>query len=259
MLKVDTIYNIDCLEGMKEIQNGQIDMILCDLPYGVTARNKWDSVIPPDELWAEYERIIKPNGAILLFGQDKFTARMMLSNEKMHRYNIIWEKTTPTGFLNASRMPLRSHEDIMVFYKELPTYNPQKTTGHPRKVSTATHKRNSTMSSDYGNYNLSTYDSTERFPTSVWKFSTDKQKAAIHPTQKPIELCRYAIRTYSNEGDLILDNCCGAGSIPIAAKMENRHYIGMDNGTCENKKSKYYGMTWADVATQRLAEVSVAN
>ena len=132
MIEVDNVYNIDCISGMKEIEDATIDMIFCDLPYGIT-KNKWDSVIPLDELWAQYNRIIKPNGAILLFGQNKFTARMMLSNARYHRYNIIWEKTTPTGFLNANKMPLRIHEDIMVFYKSLPTYNPQKTDGHKRK------------------------------------------------------------------------------------------------------------------------------
>lgn len=183
---------------------------------------------------------------------------MMLSNEKLHRYNIIWQKTTPTGFLNANRMPLRSHEDIMVFYKNLPTYNPQKTAGHQRKVSTAQRKRNSVISSDYGDYGLHTYDSTERFPTSVWRFATDKQKEALHPTQKPIELCRYAIRTYSNPKDLVLDNCCGAGSIPLAAKLEGRHYIGMDNGVCE-KPGSNFGISWAKIATQRINERSTAN
>lgn len=236
---------------MQEIKANSIDMIFCDLPYGKT-KNRWDSVIPPNLLWEQYERIIKPNGAILLFGQDKFTAKMMLSNEKLHRYNIIWKKTTPTGFLNAKRMPMRTHEDIMMFYKSPPTYNPQKTTGHPRKVSTAKHKRNSTKTLDYGEHGLTTYDSTERYPTSVWEFATDKQKSSIHPTQKPLELCRYAIRMYSNVGDVILDNCCGAGTIPLAALIEDRQFIGMDNGVCEKKNSKYFGWSWADVTRDRM-------
>ena len=128
--EIDVVRQIDCLEGMKEIPDASVDMIFCDLPYSVTARNSWDSMIPPALLWPEYERIIKRHGVILLFGQDKFTAEMMLSNRRLHRYNIIWEKTTPTGFLNANRMPLRIHEDIMVFYKALPVYHPQKTDGH---------------------------------------------------------------------------------------------------------------------------------
>jgi DNA modification methylase len=237
---------------MKKIKPKSVNMVFCDLPYGVTQRNKWDSVIPPELLWEQYERIITDNGAILLFGQDKFTAMMMLFKSDIHRYNIIWKKTTPTGFLNAKKMPMRTHEDIMVFYKNLPTYNPQKTTGHKRKVSTAEHKRNSTVTTDYGEHGLHTYDSTERYPTSVWEFPTDKQKCPLHPTQKPIELCRYTIRTYTNEGDLVLDNCCGSGSIPLAAKLENRNYIGMDNGICEKKNSKYDGWFWADVARDRI-------
>ena len=257
MLEINKIYNEDCLEGMKKIDDKSIDMIFCDLPYGVTAKNKWDSIISPELLWEQYERIIKDNGAIILFGQDKFTAKMMLLNEKLHRYNLIWEKTTPTGFLNAKRMPMRTHEDIMIFYKNLPTYNPQKTMGHKRKVSTAEHKRNSTKTLDYGEHNLQTYDSTERYPTSILKFSTDKQKCSIHPTQKPIELCRYIIRTYTNKGDLILDNCCGSGSIPLSAKLENRNYIGMDNGICEKKNSKYDSWFWADVATDRIENYTI--
>lgn len=254
MVELDKVYNVDCLVGMQEIADASVDMIFCDLPYGIT-QNKWDSIIPLEKLWEQYNRIIKPHGVILLFGQNKFTAKMMLANHKYHRYNIIWEKTTPTGFLNANKMPLRIHEDIMVFYKALPTYNPQKTDGHKRKVSTSHHKRNSLMTTNYGDYKLHTYDSTERFPTDVWKFPTDKQKLSIHPTQKPIDLCRYAIRTYTNVDDIVLDNCCGSGSILVAAKLEDRHYIGMDNGICENKKSEYYQMPWADISRERLKQV----
>lgn len=242
---------MNCFEGMKLIDDESIDMIFCDLPYGVTARNRWDSIIPPELLWEQYERIIKPNGAILLFGQDKFTAKMMLSNERLHRYNIIWKKTTPTGFLNAKRMPMRCHEDIMVFYKQLPIYNPQKTTGHTPVHSYTKH---TTDGSNYGDTKLgiSGGGSTERYPTSIWEFPTDKQKSALHPTQKPLALCRYAIRTYTNEGDTVLDNCCGSGTIPLAAKLEHRNYIGMDNGICEKVGSEYDGWFWADVARVRI-------
>jgi site-specific DNA-methyltransferase (adenine-specific) len=251
LLNVNRIYNGDCLELMKQIENKSINMIFCDLPYGVTSRNKWDSVIPPNLLWKQYERIITDNGAILLFGQDKFTAKMMLSNEKLHRYNIIWKKTTPTGFLNAKKMPLRIHEDIMVFYKKLPIYNPQKTAGHNPVHNYIKH---TTDGNDYGKTKLgiSGGGSTERYPTSVWEFLTDKQKCSYHPTQKPIELCRYAIRTYTNKNDIVLDNCCGSGSIPLAAYIEGRNYIGIDNGICEKENSKYYGWYWADVSTDRI-------
>ena len=219
--------NKDCFDCFQYIPNESVDLIFTDLPYGVT-KNKWDSELKLDKLWAEYERMIKHNGAIVLFGQDKFSARLMLSNEKLHRYNIIWEKTTPTGHLNAKKMPLRSHEDILVFYKQLPTYNPQKTTGHERKVSTAKHKRNSKKTTNYGEHGLTTYDSTERYPKSVWKFPTDKQKEAIHPTQKPILLCEEIIKTYTNIGDCVLDNCMGSGTIPIACLNTKRVCIGIE-------------------------------
>lgn len=266
MIEIDKIYNVDCLEGMKEIADASINMIFCDLPYGVTNRgaNKWDIVIPPDLLWEQYERIIKPNGVILLFGQDKFTAKMMLSNEKLHRYNIIWKKVLKSGFLNANRMPLREHEDIMVFYKSQPVYHPQMIKGK------ANHSKGRAAGSDaddilnnrcYGAYKvLETKDDSDmKYPSSIWEFSKTHPSVAISSTEKPIDLCRYAIRTYTDEGAVVLDNCCGAGSIPIAAKMEGRHYIGMDNGICDNKKSKYFGMPWADVATLRLAEIDRGN
>lgn len=227
-MEINKTYFGDCLDVMKLIDDASIDLILCDLPYGVT-KNKWDSVIDLKMLWAEYERVIKINGAIVLFGQDKFSAKLMLSNEKLHRYNLIWEKTTPTGHLNAKKMPLRSHEDILVFYKKLPTYNPQKTTGHKRKVSTAQHKRGSKKTTNYGEHGLTTYDSTERYPKSVLKFATDKQKVALHPTQKPLALMEYLIATYSNEGEVVLDNCAGSGTTGLAAKNLNRNYIMIEN------------------------------
>lgn len=227
-MEINKTYFGDCLDIMKFIGDSTIDLILCDLPYGVT-KNKWDSVIDMKKLWGEYERVIKDNGAIVLFGQDKFSAKLMLSNEKLHRYNLIWEKTTPTGHLNAKKMPLRSHEDLLVFYKKLPTYNPQKTTGHERKVSTAHHKRFSKQTTNYGEHGLTTYDSTERYPKSVLKFATDKQKVALHPTQKPLALMEYLIATYTNEGETVLDNCAGSGTTGLAAKNLNRNYIMIEN------------------------------
>ena len=223
-MMLNTVINGDCLDIMSMIDDESIDMVLCDLPYGVT-KNKWDSVIDLELLWKQYSRIIKRNGVIILFGQDKFSAKLMLSNTKMHRYNLIWEKTTPTGHLNAKRMPMRSHEDILIFYKKLPTYNPIKTTGHKRKVSSSEHKRNSKKTTNYGVHDLTGYDSTERYPKSILKFSTDKQKEALHCTQKPVALCEYLIKTYSNEGDLILDNTAGSGTTAIACINTNRNYI----------------------------------
>lgn len=241
MIELNNIYNGDCLELMKDIEDKSVDMILCDLPYGCTARNKWDVIIPFDLLWEKYNRVVKDNGAIVLFGSGVFTSRLITSNEKNWRYNLIWEKTTPTGFLNANRMPLRVHEDICVFYKKLPTYNPQKTTGHKRKISTAEHKTtcDKINTTNYGEHNLTTYDSTERFPKSILKypieyidsiitFATDKQKESLHPTQKPVLLCEYLIKTYTNENEVVLDNCMGSGSTIIGCINTNRQYIGIE-------------------------------
>ncbi|GLB26495.1 methyltransferase [Lacrimispora xylanolytica] len=213
---------------MDLLDNRSIDCIICDLPYGQTARNKWDTIIPFAPLWKQYERIIKDNGAIILFGNGMFTADLMQSNRKLWRYNLIWEKTQPTGFQNANRMPMRSHEDICIFYKNPPVYNPQKTTGHERKVSTAEHKRNSKQSTNYREIENYTYDSTERFPRSVWKFAKDSQKSALHPTQKPVALVEELIKTYTNEGNLILDNCAGSMTTAVAAINTKRNYICME-------------------------------
>lgn len=217
----------DCLELMNNIPDGSVDMILCDLPYGTTAC-KWDVTIPFEPLWDHYKRVIKKNGAIVLFGSGMFTAMLMQSNKKMWKYNLIWEKTTPTGFLNAKIMPLRTHEDICVFCKGKTTYNPQKTFGHKRKVSTAEQKRNCVETEVYGKYNPSTYDSTERYPRSVLKFKTDKQKCAYHPTQKPVALLEYLIRTYTNNGCVVLDSCMGAGSTGVASVNTGRDFIGIE-------------------------------
>lgn len=226
-MEINKIYNEDCLEGMKNIDDKSIDMILCDLPYGVT-RNHWDSIIPLEELWKQYKRIIKDNGVIILTAVQPFTSKLILSNEEMFRYALVWHKTTPTGHLNAKKMPLRSHEDILVFYKSLPVYNPQKTTGHTRKIATAEHKKNCIKTSNYGEFGLHSYDSTERYPTSVLTFATDRQKNSIHPTQKPVALFEYLIKTYSNENDLILDSCIGSGTTAVAAINTNRNYIGFE-------------------------------
>ena len=213
---------------MKDIPDGSIDMILCDLPFGQTSRNKWDVVIPFEPLWEQYRRIVKDNGAIVLFANGMFTAELMYSNKSMWRYNLIWEKTQPTGFLNARKMPLRSHEDICIFYKGMPTYNPQKSTGHKRKVSKAEHKTNCKNTTDYGEHGLTTYDSTERYPRSVLKFAKDSQKSALHPTQKPVALLEYLIKTYTNPGETVLDNCMGSGSVGVACLNTDRQFIGIE-------------------------------
>lgn len=233
----NTIHKGDCLELMpKLIKDKSIDMIFCDLPYGTT-KCKWDSVIDLPKLWSEYERVIKDNGAILLFAQTPFDKVLGASNLKLLRYEWIWEKTQATGHLNAKKMPMKAHENILVFYKKLPIYNPQKTTGHERKVSKGYQrdiciKRRDEKWGDNYLYSKETtapdYDSTERYPRSVLTFASDKQKSKLHPTQKPLSLIEYMIKTYTNEGDLILDNCAGSGTTGLGAKNLNRNYIMME-------------------------------
>lgn len=217
----------DCLTLMKQIPDGSVDMILADLPYGTT-QCKWDVVIPFEPLWEQYERIIKNNGAIVLFGAEPFSSYLRLSNIKLYKYDWVWDKIKGTGFLNANKQPMRNHELISVFYKSQCTYNPQKTKDHARKVSSAHHKRNSTKTQIYGDHELVGYDSTERYPRSILKFSTDTQSSSIHPTQKPVDLCRYLIRTYTNQGETVLDNVAGSGTTAEACILENRNFIVME-------------------------------
>ncbi len=215
----------DCLDIMKIIPEHSIDMILCDLPYGTT-KCKWDIIIPFEPLWNEYKRIIKSNGVILLFAQTPFDKVLGCSNLEWLKYEWIWEKTQATGHLNVKKCPMKAHENILVFYKKLPTYNPQKTYGHERKVATAYYKRNSNTGEIYGKCdNFGDYDSTERYPRSVQVFASDKQKENLHSTQKPIALCEYLIRTYTNENELVLDNCSGSGTTGIACLNTKRNFI----------------------------------
>ena len=224
-MEVDIIYNEDCLEGMKSIPDKSIDMILCDLPYGTT-QCKWDTVIPFDPLWEQYNRIIKDNGAIVLFGSEPFSSHLRLSNLKNYKYDWIWDKVKGTGFLNAKRQPMRSHELISVFYKKQCTYNPQKTTGHKLKK---TYRSKELQTEVYGEMkNDYRYESAERYPKSIQTFSTDTQNTSLHPTQKPVRLCEYLIKTYTNEGEIVLDNCIGSGTTAIACLETGRHYIGYE-------------------------------
>lgn len=223
-----TFYNDNCFNVFPLIPDKSIDCIFADLPFGTT-RLPWDSVLDLDKLWLEYNRIIKDNGAILLFGQTPFDKVLGASNLKMLRYEWIWEKTQGTGHLNAKRMPMKAHENILVFYKKLPTYNPQKTSGHTRKVSTAHHKRNTSTGDIYGKCDdFADYDSTERYPRDVLKFASDKQKLNVHPTQKPLALIEYFIKTYTNEGDMVLDNVAGSFTTALGCKNLNRKFIGIE-------------------------------
>ena len=216
-----TLLQGDCLELMKDIPDKSINLILCDLPYGTT-RNNWDEVIPFDKLWTQYNRIIKDNGAILLFSQMPFGANLIMSNTKMFRYEWIWEKTQATGHLNAKKMPMKAHENILVFYKHLPTYNPQMRTGFKAYT-----QKSGRASSNYGSQiQVITENNGERYPIDIVEFEKDSDK--LHPTQKPVVLLEYLIKTYTNESDIVLDNCMGSGSTGIACVNTNREFIGME-------------------------------
>ena len=222
MLELNSVNHGDCLERMNYIPDESIDMILCDLPYGVTSRCKWDVVLPFDKLWEQYNRIIKPNGCIALTATQPFSSVMVMSNPKMFRYDIIWEKTMAVGFLNAKRMPLRAHEIVNIFYKKLPTYNPQYTYGEA-------YNRVGGIVESKGVYNeigfeRNTRNKTTRNPRSVVKISNPNH-GSLHPTQKPVELFEYLIKTYTDEWDLVLDNAAGSGTTAIAAINTNRNYI----------------------------------
>lgn len=240
MLEINKIYNEDCLVGMKKIDSKSVDCIICDLPYGCT-NNSADVIIPFEPLWEQYLRIIKDNGAIILFSQGMFTAKLMLSNPKLWRYNLIWKKgNRASGFLNAKRMPLRNHEDICVFYKKLPVYNPQMRQGKPlHSKGKGVHKF---TNRNYGNFSEtddSRAGSTEKYPISVLNF--DRPHPPVHPTQKPVELVEWLVRTYTNEGDLVLDNCIGVGTTAIACAETNRRYIGFE-----------VNQEYIDIANKRL-------
>ena len=224
----------DCLELMASIPDGSVDMVLCDLPYGTTAC-KWDTVIPFEPLWEQYKRVIKDNGAIVLFSSQPFTTDLIASNRKMFRYEIIWEKTQAQGFLNANKMPLRAHENICVFYKRLPTYNPQKKKVERKDIGRV-RQVNAMRSQQYREMDRTIWVETgERYPTDVVKFSNwngalfgNTKKHVKHPTSKPVPLLEYLIKTYTNEGETVLDNCMGSGSTGVACVNTGRHFIGME-------------------------------
>ena len=220
----------DCLELMKDIPDKSIDMILCDLPYGLTHCD-WDIPLDMEFMWNQYKRIISDHGAILLFSIQPFTSDLIQSNRKMFRYEIVWKKTQPLGFLNANRMPLKTHENILVYYKHLPTYNPIK-----RVID----------EEDY-------IDDGTRYPGDVIEFSNwngslfgNLKKVTKHPTQKPVPLLEYLIKTYTNEGDIVLDNCMGSGSTGVACVNLNRDFIGME------LKQEYYDIARKSINDARL-------
>ena len=238
MIELDTIYNMDCLEGMKMIPDGTIDAVICDLPYGTTAC-AWDSVIPFEPLWEQYRRIVKPNGAIVLFGQEPFSSALRMSNIGWFRYDWIWDKGRGHNFAQANFCPMRSHEIISVF-SDAPAiyssdgrkcrYNPQMWDSgkpyfireHQRKSQTAMMRKNSNVAK----FRPTTDNHGERYPLSILPF--DRDEGGFHPTQKPVDLLRYLVLTYTNEGDTVLDNCMGSGTTAIACIKEHRHFIGFE-------------------------------
>lgn len=224
------LHHGNCLEIMDTIPDKPIDLILCDLPYGTT-QNKLDIVIPFEPLWEQYERIIKDNGCIALFAQGLFYVDLVNSNRKLFRYDLVWDKVLVSGFLNAKRMPLRQHEQIAIFYKKLPLYNPQFTQGKPLHSIGINYMNKEMKNQNYGNFQRtddSRKGSTEKYPTSIVRFPKPHSSIAKHPTQKPIALLEYLIKTYTNEGETVLDNCMGSGSTGVACKNTNRKFIGIE-------------------------------
>ena len=236
----------DCLEVMKTIKDNSIDAIITDPPYGTTAC-KWDSVIDFDLMWEQLNRIIKPNGAIVLFGSEPFSSALRMSNIKNYKYDWIWQKTQPTGFLNAKKMPLKQFEIISVFYKKLPTYNPQLTDKKPENIRKLSENIKAKESENYGKYKRSddfrSIPIDKTYPRDVLNFKNSNIKKKIHPTQKPIALMEYLIKTYTNENESVLDFTMGSGSTGVAAKNLNRSFIGIE------QDEKYF-----EIAKQRIKE-----
>ena len=226
-MELNKIYNEDCLIGMKDIPDKSIDMILCDLPYGTTAC-KWDTIIPFEPLWEQYERVIKDNGAIVLTASQPFTSKLVMSNTKIFRYDITWDKVAVSNPFLANKRPLRSHEDILIFYKKQPTYNKQMREGIKRKRGVSKSKRttgtlgNSTLPNSSGD------TSNLKNPNTVLTISNANKINRLHPTQKPVALFEYLIKTYTNEGETVLDNCMGSGTTGVACKNLNRKFIGIE-------------------------------
>jgi len=235
MMELNKVYLGDCLELMpKYVDDKSIDMIFADLPYGTT-QNKWDSVIPLDNIWSEYKRVIKDNGAIVLFAQTPFDKVLGASNLKALKYEWIWRKSRPTGHLNANRMPMKAHENILVFYKKLPTYNKQMSVGKPNHVKDGSVRKTKVTNNNYGHFeNVKQKRTSLKNPVTVLEFKQQDPNKILHPTQKPLALIEYMIKTYTNKGDIVLDNTCGSGTTGLGAKNLGRNYIMME------QDPKYY-------------------
>lgn len=218
------LHNADCFDVFPQIASGTVDLVCADIPYGTT-QCRWDSVLDLPLMWEQLYRIVKPSAAIVLFSAQPFTSVLVNSNLRDWRSEWIWEKGNATGFLNAKKQPLRAHENIEVFYRRQPTYNPQFTHGHERRTS----KRKTVNSECYGKaLTLTKYDSTSRYPRDVQFFSSDKQTGNYHPTQKPLALVQYLIETYSNPGDTVLDFTMGSGTAGVACQQTERNFVGIE-------------------------------
>lgn len=245
-VSVDSLILGDCLEVMPKIREHSIDMILCDLPYGRT-QNRWDSIISFDKLWENYKRLIKPNGVIALFADGMFMADLMVSNRKMWRYNLVWDKVLTSGFLNAKRQPLRSHEEIVIFYNKQPTYNPQMFKGKQNHSKGSSQKN---TNNNYGYFNI--VDNRDelgdmKYPRSILTYQKPHPSKMVHPTEKSLECIEYLIKTYTNESDIVLDNCMGSGTTCRGALRLNRRFIGIE------KEEKYF-----NIAVERMiSEVGI--
>lgn len=247
----NALFEGDCLEVLSRFPDASVDMVLCDLPYGTT-QNKWDSVIDLDKLWKAYHRVVKPDGAIVLTSQGIFTAKLMMSNERYFKYKLAWEKSKSTNFLNAKKQPLRKHEDVCIFYRKQPTYNPQMGEG----VAYDKGVRKDQLSGSYGDFKPRHVKSDgERYPTDVIYFKTAESEGTVwHPTQKPVDLGRYLIRTYTKPGDLVLDNSFGSGSFLVAAALESRNFCGIEKNE-DVHLFKKDAIDYIDVAHQRLLSI----
>lgn len=246
---VNRVFEGDCLEVLKGIPDKSIDMILCDLPYGLT-NNPWDKVIDMEQLWKQYLRIIKPNGVIALNSMGAFTALVIASKKDMFRYKLVWVKSRATNFLNVARQPLRKHEDICIFYQGSPTYHPQMEPGEPYRIN---RKRDRLI----GCYNdleqVDTVNEGTRYPTDVLYLKPESNRQMVHPSQKPVALGRYLIRTYSNPGDIVLDNACGSGSFLVAAVLEQRRFIGIEKNDF-SFKHKSIPVDFVKLSRERLEQ-----
>lgn len=247
-MRLNHVYEADCLDVLPTLPDESVDLVLCDLPYGTT-QNRWDSLIPLDALWTQYTRILKPRGVVVLTAQGAFTARLILSKERWFKYKLVWEKSKPTNFLNVKKQPLRKHEDVVVFYRKQPTYHPQMGPGEAYNKGV----RKNQLTGSYGDFSpVEVKSEGGRYPTDVVYFKTSESEGQVwHPTQKPVALGRYLVRTYTDPGDVVLDHASGSGSFLVAALLEGRRFVGVERNE-DVAAFKKHPIDYIDVSHQRL-------